>query len=457
MKRNTVIDRGAAKGCDKGSLSPVEAWGFFPYKEGLKMASSLKVGVIGCSVFTPELIQLLLQRELNIGTVVLMDINVERLRIVSSLAKRQVAEAKAHIEIKTTMHYRDAIENSDFILIQLRAGGQEMRIHDEEIALRHQIPFVETVTVPGLGAFLRSVPIYDEIAALILESAPNAVVMNFANPAGALTQYLHARGVHNAVGVCNSSIFFVGSVAKVLGVDEADVFMNWRGLNHLTFADRIYVKGRDVTSELMAHMEQWADTQPFTKSLISDLGMGINGYLQYYWHGRAKLRHIQNQSTTRGQQVLEIEHQLMSIYDDPQTIDVPDLLTKRGGYGYSRVVVNLMESILTNDHRIHYINVPNQGTLDGLPAHTIVEVPAVAEYGTIMPLNTGPLPTVVQPIVSTMATVYHLWVAAALEHNRRLLHQSMVVHPLFPDQDEAEQILDELFAANSQYFDAYKR
>ena len=127
----------------------------------------IKIGVIGGgSVFTPELVDLLLERPLAIGSLVLMDINRERVEMMAALARRQALRKGKTLQVETSDDYRAAVDGSDFILIQLRAGGQKMRIEDEAIALRHQLPFVETVTVPGLGAFLRSVPIYETIADL---------------------------------------------------------------------------------------------------------------------------------------------------------------------------------------------------------------------------------------------------------------------------------------------------
>ncbi len=419
--------------------------------------NTVKVGVIGGgSVFTPELVQLLLDRNIPCRSLVLMDIDSRRLDIVAGLARRQAAAAGKPLVVETTGDYHRAVADSDFVLIQLRAGGNRMRIEDEALALRHDIPFVETVTVPGLGAFLRSVPIYDQIADLVSQYAPHAQVMNFTNPAGALTQYLQARGI-NAVGVCNSPPGFLHAAGSVLHLDPAMLAMDWKGLNHLTFVTRLTALGHpdNLLPRVLEGVPGWAPGFPFAPTLLEDVPLGINTYLQYYFHARRRLRELKARSQSRGQQVLALEAELLRIYADESTVGVPDLLKARGGFGYSQVVVNLMQSLLTNDGRLHYVNVRNGGTVPGLPADTVVEVPAVAVNGEVLPLDTGALPDLVLPLVLAMATVYTYWVRAGLARSLADLRRSMLVHPLFPDWEDSEHILQEFFALNAEFVEPY--
>ncbi|MGC8487636.1 MAG: 6-phospho-beta-glucosidase, partial [Clostridia bacterium] len=377
--------------------------------------------------------------------------------LVARMARRQASRKGKVLPVETTTDYAAAVDGSDFVLIQLRAGGQKMRIEDEAIALRHEVPFVETVTVPGLGAFLRSVPVYETIADLIRKNAPHARVMNFANPAGVMTQYLHALDVE-AVGVCNSPIFFVQHAADALGVEPESIAMNWKGLNHLTFVSEL-TAGTSAANRLPAILQDvkpWSPGFPFSENVLRDLGLGINGYLQYYFHARRRLQELHERTESRGQQVLALEKELLDLYAREDMDMVPDLLKKRGGFGYSKVVVNLMQSLVTNDHRIHYVNVRNGRILPGIPEDTVVEVPAVAVNGKVLALDTGPLPEPVFPLVLTMATVYRYWVRAALARSLAELRRSMLIHPLFPDAEDSDAILAEFFAVNREFVEPYR-
>lgn len=418
----------------------------------------VQIGVIGgASVFTPELVDLLLRQSIPVKKLILMDIAAEHVAVVARMAQRQAARLGKTLAVSTTDQYRVAIEGSDFILIQLRAGGNRMRIEDEAIALRHGIPFVETVSVPGLGAFLRSVPVYDEIAKLTRKYAPNARVMNFTNPAGALTQYLQALGV-DAVGICNSPPGFVQGVATMLGIRPEGIAMDWKGLNHLAFVTTLTAPDSpdNLLPRLLKDVTPWSDEVPFSKAVLQDLGLGINTYLQYYFHAGRKLRELRARPESRGQQVMKLNQDLLALYAREETVEVPELLKRRGGFGYSKVVVNLIHSLMRDDRRLHYVNVRNGTTIPGLPADTVVEVPAVAVNARVQALSTGELPDVVLPLVLTMATVYRYWVLAATHRSLADLRRSMLIHPLFPDAEESEAILGELFEANRAFVAPYE-
>lgn len=420
------------------------------------MSNEIQIGIIGAgSVFTPELIQLILKKNLDVANIVLMDKDVKRLEILKGLAERQIKNVESSISVEATDSYKNAINGSDFILLQPRIGGQEMRMKDEEIARKYSIPYVETLTVPGLGAFLRTVPVYNEIADLIKEYSPNAKIMNFANPAGPLTAYLHKIGLTNAVGVCNIPVGNIARIAEAFNVAEDDVSMNWKGLNHFAVADRVIIKGNDVTTELINKLINGDIELPFSSQLLADINLLISPYYQYYFHSDERLEELLNNDKTRGQEVKGIEDELLSIYADPQTVEMPELLKERGGFKYSEVVANLIESFLIDNHRVHYINVPNNGTIPSLPDHVIVEVPTIVENGVLVTLNTGELPLIVKSFIHNMATVYNYWIDAVINKEPSSLRKALLLDPLFPDAQLSDQMLKDIFKANEDYIENF--
>lgn len=420
------------------------------------MAKNVQVGIIGAgSVFTPELVQLILDRKLDVNKLVLMDNDIERLKVLAGLTERQISNLNSKIVVETTDNYKEAIVGSDFILIQARIGGQEMRIKDEKIAKKYRLPFVETMTVPGLAAFLRTVPVYDEIAKLIKEHSPEARIMNFANPAGPLTAYLHDLGITQTVGVCNIPKGNIANIAELFDATEEDVSMNWKGLNHFAVADKVIVKGKDVTKDLMNKMINGKMETPFSTMLLKDLDLLISPYYQYYFHSNEVLGQLLEKEKTRGEEVKEIENSLLSIYDNPDTVVMPELLKERGGFKYSEVVVDLIESFLTNNQKTHYINVPNNGTISSLPDDTIVEVPVIIENGNIIPLNTGDLPKFLEAFISNMATVYYYWLEAIRTKEVSNFRKAMLLDPIFPDAKQTDAILKEVFETNENYIENF--
>jgi 6-phospho-beta-glucosidase len=414
----------------------------------------VKIGVIGGgSVFTPELIDLLARsfRIMPIKELVLMDINEPRVKILQGISERLVKRAGVNFPVRITTSYRDAIYQADFVLIQLRAGDQKGRITDEKIGLKYHIPFVETVSVCGLGTFLRSIKIYEEIAALIKEYAPNAYVMNFANPAGPLTEYLIRLGITKTMGVCNVPVILAKSMSAMFQVPEESFYMRTRGLNHLTVTDAVYLHGKNVLNDVLNRAVPDKFPFPFTEDVLHAFPAIFNPYVQYYWHGEKILEKLLHSSQTRGEEVVEIEKQLLALYDNPQTDTVPDLLTSRGGSGYSLVVAHLMLSFYRNDDVIHYINIRNNGLLRELPDATAVEVPVLIKDREILPIETGPLPHYAAPLIQTMAEYYRLMLDGAEQRSIKALRQALLIHPLFPDADVSEKVIEDLMAINRDF------
>lgn len=66
----------------------------------------------------------------------LNDLNEERLRIVSEFLKRMIKKSNAEIEFSTTLNLEEALKGADFVISQIRIGGQKARLQDESIPLQ---------------------------------------------------------------------------------------------------------------------------------------------------------------------------------------------------------------------------------------------------------------------------------------------------------------------------------
>ena len=222
------------------------------------MKKNLRIGVIGGgSVFTPELIEKLAINTDETGPVdvVLMDINQERLAIVGKFCERLINKLSKPLSIQYSDKYADAIKGADYILIQLRQGGIAARIEDEKLGLKYKLPFTETISVCGFSTYLRTIPEIEKIATLIDQLAPEAWVMSFTNPAGQIAESLYHLGVKKVMGICNVSALYKKFIGERISVEHDDIQMNLRGLNHLTFVDKIFIKGKDVYPQVIQNYE----------------------------------------------------------------------------------------------------------------------------------------------------------------------------------------------------------
>src|SRR5439155_9723970 len=180
-----------------------------------------KIAVIGGgSTYTPELVDGLARRtdRLPIDELVLLDIEPERLEIVGGLARRMLARAGWRGSLVTTLDREGALDGADFVLIQLRVGGQAARLVDETLPPKFGTIGQETTGAGGFAKALRTVPVVLDLAERTAKrAATGAWIVDFTNPVGIVSQALLDEG-HRAIGLCNVAIGFQRRFAARFGV-----------------------------------------------------------------------------------------------------------------------------------------------------------------------------------------------------------------------------------------------
>ena len=207
----------------------------------------LKLAVVGGgSTYTPELVDGFARRtdRVAIDEIALLDIDPERLEIVGGLAERMLRKQGWPGRLVRTGDRDTAIDGADFVLLQLRVGGQAARFGDETLPPRFGLVGQETVGAGGFAKALRTVPVVLEIAdAVRRRAARDAWIVDFTNPVGIITQAL-VDGGHRAIGLCNVAIGFQRRFARRFGVEPEEVELEQVGLNHLTWIRAVRVGGR---------------------------------------------------------------------------------------------------------------------------------------------------------------------------------------------------------------------
>ena len=137
----------------------------------------------------------------------LMDIDPARLDIVGGFARRIVEARGNPFKVMLTTDQQAAVQNASYVITQLRVGQMPARVADEYLGLRHGLIGQETTGVGGMAKALRTIPVILKIAADMHQLAPGALLANFTNPAGLVTQALHRYAPDvPSVGVCNVAI-----------------------------------------------------------------------------------------------------------------------------------------------------------------------------------------------------------------------------------------------------------
>ena len=405
----------------------------------------MKLAVVGAgSTYTPELVSGL--SRLRVDTLALHDVDAERLEVVGGLAARMLDRAGYRGVLEQTGDLDAAVEGADFVLIQIRVGGQEARLRDETVPLACGCIGQETTGAGGFAKAMRTVPVVLEIAERVRTlAAPDAWIVDFTNPVGIVTRALLDDG-YRAVGLCNVAIGFQRSFARRLGVEPERIVVDQVGLNHLTWVRAARLDGRDVLPELLAeHGDELADELELPPALLDELGAVPSYYLRYFYaHDEVLAEQLDGRP--RAARVAEIEAELLDLYRDPGLNEKPALLEQRGGAFYSEAAVGLVSSLLNGDGAVHEVDVRNGGTLAGLADDDVVEVPARVGRDGIEPLEQAPLAPELLGLVQHVAAYERLTAQAAVTGDLELARKALLTHPLIGQYDVTNQLLERLLA-----------
>jgi 6-phospho-beta-glucosidase len=421
----------------------------------------MKVAVIGGgSTYTPELVSGFIARAgaFPLAELWLMDVDRQRLDVVGRFAQRMAEARGAPFAVRLTTDRREAIRDASYVITQLRVGGMAARRRDEYLGQRHGLVGQETTGVGGMAMALRTIPVILDIAGEMSHSAPGALLVNFTNPSGLITEALnrYAPDVPTA-GLCNVAITAKMQILEYLAdepgtpLDPARSRLDTLGLNHLSWHRGLTVDGRDlwprVIEKILAQLRVAPDPE-WDPRLIASLRMIPNYYLQYYYNTAHKVAEQEAWPPSRAEQVMAIEDDLLRQYAEPDRTEPPSGLMARGGAYYSTMATQLLSAHRGNLGEVHVANVPHGGAVAGCPADWVLELPCRVDRSGIHPLPARPLPLVCFGLLAAVKSYELLAVEAAVHGDRDAAYQALLVHPLGPAAGEVQAVLDDLLESN---------
>ena len=423
-----------------------------------------KVAVIGGgSSYTPELVNGFLARvdSFPLTELWLMDVSSERLDVVGGFARRMVQAKGAPFAVHVTTDQREGIRGASYVITQLRVGGMKARREDEYLGQRHGLIGQETTGVGGMAKALRTIPVILSIARDMRELAPGALLVNFTNPSGLVTEALNRYAPDvPAAGVCNAPITRKMGILEALerrrGLQIAPqrAELQTLGLNHLTWHRGFVVDGEDIWPQILeGYLEELrADPDPaWDPRTVEVLGMVPNYYLQYYYHTDRKLAAQENWPPSRAEEVMGIEADLLAQYAEPDRTEPPEDLMKRGGAYYSTLATQLLDAHYNDLGETHVINVRHGGMVPGWPEDWVLEMPCRVDRAGIHPLPAEPLPPVCFGLLAHVKAYELLTVEAAVHGDRDAAYQALLAHPLGPSADRVQAVLDDMLETNRSY------
>ena len=394
--------------------------------------------------------------ELHDATIVLHDIDPDRLKTAQRMASWVAQAMGADPTIEAHLDRRAALKGADFVVDTIQVGGTRAIQIDFDIPARYGLHYTinDTINVGGVMRGLRSVPVVLGIVRDMEELCPNAWFLNYTNPMSTLVWAVGERSQVKTVGLCHSVYWTVHTLAEYLDVPFAEVQALSAGINHLAFILRLERNGEDLLPALdrVVRAGRVPDDDLVRAELYRRLGYYATEssvqQAEYCPWFIPKGDGVARFHIPIGEYINRAANNLDTFAETKRRLDAGETFELERSGEYAAVIIH---SILTNEPARIVGNVMNRGTLiKNLAAEASVEVPCFVDGLGVHPIAVGSLPLQLAAYIHPAVDAQALTVRAALDHDRDAIYQAVMQDPQVQaglDLDQTWRLTDELIAA----------
>ena len=450
----------------------------------------MKIACIGGggSYFVRPLTDFATTPELIGCEIALYDIDSDRAEAMAGYGRKISKEHNSRQKYKVSKNLREAVSSADFVLASIGGAGSsgvagyyESPVHlgDNVICAEFGISQVigDTCGPSAMMAAFRSVPIYINICRHIEKYAPDAIMLNHANPMAILCRAMNKyTEVKSIIGICHGVQGGVSIAADILGVPYKELETRWVGTNHYYWFTKMLHKGEDIQPlfwktlkkmhrrekeqmcyELSHIFDHWIvypeddhiiEFFPFASQIKdgTDLpyNMSEHGYgkrMKSLYSGEESIADIKKADRIKNipvsVRILKKRLEEMAVVDDT------DINTISEGTG------DLLGDIISGRRGLHICNIPNMGAIPNLPPEALVEVEAITDSQGVRPLYMDNAPPILEAQLRKRFLWHELVADAAVKGDKKIALQAMMVDECAIIPSSSKKLLDKLLK-NSQ-------
>lgn len=437
--------------------------------------------------------------KIGVTSVVFMDNNDKKLQIYGNLSKEIFEKLNDKVKFSITSDPIEALKDADYIITTIRVGEEEGRVKDEKVALKNGVLGQETTGPGGFSFSIRSIPVILDYCKMIEKySSKDAILFNFTNPSGLVTQAIQKSGFSKKFfGICDAPSELIREICHIIGEKEENIKIDCFGLNHLSWFRNIQVNGKDITKSIIENPKIYKETEMryFDVDLVhlSD-DMLLNEYLYFYYYREKAVQAIIDSGKTRGEQILEINNKMynalkdIDIHNDldkafeiyfsylieressymaresgveksnkREVIPLSEFLKLPDSGGYAGVAIDILEAASNNHNKRVVVSVKNNGALEFLDDNDVVEISCtIDENGNAVPIKMNNIPKMQENLIKDVKLYENLTVEAIFEKSIQKAIKALTVHPLVNSYSIAKSIVFDYLEVHKEYFKDWK-
>jgi alpha-galactosidase len=380
--------------------------------------ASVRIGIIGAgsAQFSAGIVRdLCVCGGLSGSHIAFMDIDKERLSMIEGLAKRLTAEIGAHLIFSSTTDMAEVVKGADFVINTAQAGGHSWSEAQRAMAEKHGY---------YRGAHLdqlNQMAFFMEVARTIKEHAPNAWLIESANPVFEGCTLMYREFGIKVLGLCHGHYGY-REIADVLGLAREHVTANMIGFNHWIWMTDFRYKGKDAYPIIDEWIETkaekyWAEHDPD----FADNQMSRGAVEQYKLYGLFPIGDtprfgawwqndsLQSKKRAFGERLGGFDSEIgWQLYLDKMEENVQlikDTVTNEAGkvtdvfkpIQSDEQIVPIINALVNDVPGIYQVNIPNRGhIIAGFPEDLVIECRGVVDGKGICGIMEPALPEMIQ-------------------------------------------------------------
>ncbi len=436
-----------------------------------------KVVIVGGgSTWTPGLLKSLCEKknEFPMEELRMYDINAERQAVIGEFAKVLFAEEYPDLKFLYTTDKAQAYKEADFVFCQIRSGGFDMRMLDEQIPLAHGVVGQETCGAGGFAYGLRSIPDMIQIVRDARTYANDPWILNYTNPAAIVAVALERvfPGDKKIVNMCDQPVNLLQSFAKVLGIRRQDIIPEYVGLNHFGWFTKLTDRdGNDLLAPLREKIlsegflpadaaerdASWLHTYAMVQTIMRDFPDYVpNTYLQYYLYPEQVVAQLDPDHTRTEEVRNGREKRVFTQCRQAARQGSTKGLTIAKSEVHADMIVEVASSIAFDKGELFIMITRNNGTVSNFHEDAMVETAAHVGANGVTAVPFGKIDVFMKGLMEGQYAYEHLTVDSYFEGSYKKALQALTLNRTLVDAQKAKAVLDDLIDANQGYWPELK-
>ena len=427
---------------------------------------AVKIVVIGASrVFAPSIAADLwdARDDLAGSTLALCDIDADGLRVTTRVIQRMIDERGMPYRLESSTERRDLLDGADYVVTAIAIDHRRLWTIDLDIAQRHGLilPTGDTVGAGGWSRALRTVPLFQAIAADVQARCPDAWLLNYTNPMSVICRTLEKTTDLKVVGLCHGIEGTTRRIAEFMHVAVDELSVRAAGINHLQWILDLTRNGEDFYPDFKAAPHP----PPEARWDVSWELMNIYGHFPspgdrhvsefFPWYSRADA----NGRLEKGLFRFDLDEyfgrgdsrraEFAAMAAGAQSLD------ERLFEPTQEKAIKLVVALAAGRRASYTVNIANRGAIANLQPFANVEVPAWFDASGLQRDPVGSMPEPIAAVLRPWVDQIELLADAIVRRDKQAAMLALLADRTIVDLDAGLAMGRELLEAHAPYLTEY--